>query len=931
MSDIRIDDDGFLVGDNDPANPSPDTQNTAENALLKAVQEGNRAIVSILRETQGLQRDTLKATQEAKKRTRTVRATPPIVPPSPAPRVNLVHPNRPPIVPVVPAPRVNLVHPNRPQPTPPIAPPVVDTARLNPDRANEAPNAPNSEPSQDANNNKNAAERSATSRITDSLKDLSNTLTVNANTDRIDPMVDAIKEAGSVITVGIDAGKKVLSVGNTLIAKPAMALGRGIKGLIKPKTDAINSPTAWYKRIWRTLVQGNRQDQTQHNQEQRRLDEIARGQGSGGGSDNSSLLMVLGLGLAGLLAAIKNIKIPSLDELKKKFKELGTDNESPIPISRIPKLPTPALPPTRFQSWMTKLGETKVGKALGTFAKKIPFITSALEAGAGGINAVNIDNDKNLTDTEKERAQSANAGKTVGAIGGGLGGATAGMAAGAAIGSAFPIIGTAIGTVVGGLVGSWLGTTGGRIVGEKVGGWVDDLANADIAGRMGNAWDAFLTPLTPMFAEIKNWTVSTWQKTQDAALGMWESVTIDAKATWSTITSSWDGLIANVSSGFESIATTATEFNDWFKKKTGIDIGKGLTGAKDAVVDTVSRNVVPVVVGMGESLAINAKANTEKLKENAASFGQGIKDAPLVQALGKLGEGLSGAAFALTQPTDKEKTSKSTQANYNKNSAIINDAAKRNGLTPQFMAGVAYTESSFKGGSTKANSSTATGLYQFVDDTWADQVARSNAPEAQPYKAQAQAYLADKNKGVPRSKRKETYKALLSARSNDQLNAVIGGQYLRQGLDALKKSGVSNPSMAEVYAYHHDGNAKRVIDARHGDKSALAQLEQWGTKLNTGAAYAKNTQAPTVTPKAIATPTANMATNSVPSMKAAPVNAVPVPNVQSIQSVQAKEQPTRLNSTPTPIKVSFAKPLVGQNVSDREIAHILTGGIGETV
>lgn len=88
-----------------------------------------------------------------------------------------------------------------------------------------------------------------------------------------------------------------------------MALGRGIKGLFKPKTDAINSPVAWYKRIWLTLRQGNRQDQTQHVQEQRRLDELVRGQGQRGSSD-SSFLMMLGLGIAALLAAIKNIKFP---------------------------------------------------------------------------------------------------------------------------------------------------------------------------------------------------------------------------------------------------------------------------------------------------------------------------------------------------------------------------------------------------------------------------------------------------------------------------------------------------------------------------------------------------------------------------------------------------------------------------------------------
>jgi hypothetical protein len=110
-------------------------------------------------------------------------------------------------------------------------------------------------------------------------------------------------------------------------------------------------------------------------------------------------------------------------------------------------------------------------------------------------------------------------------------------------------------------------------------------------------------------------------------------------------------------------------------------------------------------------------------------------------------------------------------------------------------------------------------------------------------------------------------------------------------------------------------------------KDYLVKVKQ--NAMNFGAVSAS--QVATVTPKAITTPTANMTTNSVPTMKAAPVNAVPVPNVQSVQSVQAKEQPTRHNTTPTPIKVSFAKPLVGQNVSDRGIAHILTGGIGETV
>ncbi len=356
MSDIRIDDDGFLVGDGEQQ------RTEAENVLMREIKADTTTIIGLMKGTQRLQRDALKAAQSAAKPkgNQSNNGNRGNV----SPRVNLVHPTR--------AngannqsQRVNLNHPNRPPINNTNGSQQRDTARPRVQQ-NQGGNAGSPTPQEGANGRNgtarvnrqrdangrfigdntqandestqrrgnrdsrgrftggdgSAADRSAVSRITDSLKDLNSNLTLNADTDRIDPMVDAIKEAGSVISTGVEAGKKVLSVGNTLIAKPAMALGRGIKGLIKPKTDTINSPVAWYKRIWRTLERGNRQDQTQHNQEQRRLDELVRGQGQGGGSGNSGLLMMLGLGLAGLLAAIKNIKIPSLEDIKNKIKEL---------------------------------------------------------------------------------------------------------------------------------------------------------------------------------------------------------------------------------------------------------------------------------------------------------------------------------------------------------------------------------------------------------------------------------------------------------------------------------------------------------------------------------------------------------------------------------------------------------------------------------
>ncbi|HQZ60190.1 MAG TPA: hypothetical protein PLQ39_10985, partial [Acinetobacter sp.] len=550
MSDIRIDDDGFLVGD------AEQERTEAENVLMREIKTDTTTIISLMKGTQRLQRDALKAAQGVAKNkgNQSNNNNNGNV----SPRVNLQHPNR--------AngannqsQRVNLQHPNRPpinngsngQQSDTARPRIQQnrggnagsptpqggengrngTARVNRQRdangrfigGDNADIGSESESAQRRGNRDSrgrfvggdgsAAERSTVSRITDSLKDLNSNLTLNADTDRIDPMVDAIKEASGIVAVGIDASKKVLSVGNTLIAKPAMALGRGIKGLFKPKTDTINSPVAWYKRIWRTLERGNRQDQTQHAQEQRRLDELVRGQGQRGSAD-SGLLMMLGLGLAGLLAAFKNIKIPSIDDIKEKLKALGTDNKSPVPVVKVPKVNSTIIQANPALKW---LSETKVGQTISKFLKRLPFISSAIEAGAGGINAINIANDANLTEEQKQRKQSENAGATAGAIGGGLGGA----AVGAMVGSVVPVVGT----IIGGIVGAWLGTTGGRIVGDKIGGWVDDLRKVDIAGRISNAWTGFITPFAPMFTEIKAYALGRF----DAVGKVWDSFVADTK------------------------------------------------------------------------------------------------------------------------------------------------------------------------------------------------------------------------------------------------------------------------------------------------------------------------------------------------------------------------------------------------------------------
>jgi hypothetical protein len=887
MSDIRIDDDGFLVGDGEQQ------RTEAENVLMREIKADTTTIVNLLKGTVKLQRETLKATQNNS---------------SPKPNGGNNGGNQ--------QPKVNLVHPNRAAPTPLPPTPLPPTARPNQQGAgsnNQSPNnsnsagqgAPNtarinrqrdangrfvgsgdnaeSTESNNAQGNgsgQNATERSLFSRFMDKLKNTLDKTTFNTNTDRIDPTIDAIKELGSIASVGIDAGKKALSVSNTLIAKPAMALGRGIKGLFKPKTDAINSPVAWYKRIWLTLRQGNRQDQTQHVQEQRRLDELVRGQGQRGSAD-SGFLMMLGLGIAALLAAIKNIKFPSLDDIKNKFKALGTDNQSPVPVVKVPKVSGGTI--IQANPALKWLSETKVGQTVSKFLKRLPLISSAIEAVAGGINAVNIANDANLTEEQKQRKQSENAGQTGGAIVGGLGGVTAGAALGTKLGlmTGNPII-AAVGGVVGGLVGGWLGTDAGRIVGNKIGGWVDDLRKADIVGKISQAWTSFIEKITPSFSGIKESIVDFLKPKAEKPIDI-----IENPPTMKMSPNKHEKPVPIVG-------------NVYADKNS--ELYKNYQLWKDA--DTDGNGIITV----------EEFKKSKYPKQNPALLKKFEPVKP--------------------KPTAKKATkpkAKSTQAYFDANKDYILDAAQRFSADPVFLTATAYAESRFKGGDSKNPESTATGMFQMVEDTWAWQIAKSKQPEALPYKADAIAYLKDREKGMPRIKRREKYKTLLTARNDNKLNSLMGAQLSIDAMQSLKKAGISNPSLAELYAYHHDGNPSRVVAARKGDINAQNQLAEWQATLDEGKTYAKGlsySQTPTTTPQQ---PIAKAETIAPPTLKSAPVNAVPIQNVNAVAQVQAKESPTRINNTPTPIKVSIQKPIVSQNVSDRGIAHIVTGGIGEAM
>lgn len=101
-------------------------------------------------------------------------------------------------------------------------------------------------------------------------------------------------------------------------------------------------------------------------------------------------------------------------------------------------------------------------------------------------------------------------GAGVGEIAGGIGGAAAGGLAGAAIGSVVPVVGTIIGGLVGAGIGGWLGSDAGTVLGAnlspKIDKWTDSLKSFNLPAKMQATWDRGTKPIFTRLAEAaKSW------------------------------------------------------------------------------------------------------------------------------------------------------------------------------------------------------------------------------------------------------------------------------------------------------------------------------------------------------------------------------------------------------------------------------------------
>ena len=161
----------------------------------------------------------------------------------------------------------------------------------------------------------------------------------------------------------------------------------------------------------------------------------------------------------------------------------------------------------------------------------------------------------------------------------------------------------------------------------------------------------------------------------------------------------------------------------------------------------------------------------------------------------------------------------------------IRRAADATGVDFSLLVETARRESALNPNA-RAGTSSATGLFQFIDSTWLDMVRRHGAQHGLGREAAALQNGAD---SVMR-------RDILALRANPELSARMAGELARENADALQARIGRAPSAGELYAAHvmGSGGAARLIEAAANGAQSAAALFPREAAANRGLFFARD-------------------------------------------------------------------------------------------
>lgn len=767
----------------------------------------------------------------------------------------------------------------------------------------------------------------------------------------IGSLSDAVLSSG----VGIEDADPTIKAFNE-VAQP-IARGWDLVGGISGGAGSKRQES-WLRRIFGELKVFRKEETTYSKASERRLKAIEEKPGDGGDSDGGGILKLLigflakipllGGALSGLVAMLSKI---GGGLLGKALGGLGAGAlaarkggaASVTPATAAGQRSGIADAASTLPSGGSKPASGAQGgglrRAATRFGKRIPVLGSLIALGMGAFEASETESNNSLSREQKNAEHS----KTAGGVVGGLSGA----AAGAAIGSVVPVVGTVIGGILGAVLGDWLGREGGRVVGENL---------SQISAAANSVWESIKEGANSLWDGLR----SGW----DSSMSKLSSFAESAKSGWESITglfrSAYEGLKSlpvigpviraaedAAAKAKEKLAEGGTKAVEGIKAGAGYlaentNIGRGVTAAAAA-----APRVAAAAKRAYDVTAASAGSALEVVMPN------GYRHKALFDGI-KGGDSLSKNGSYTDEEAARIRELKTSGANTSANvpggmSLEVQDKisaqAKKAGLDPVMMQKIAAMES---GGNANAVSSTgAIGVYQFTGKTASGVGIKNrfdvdqNIEGGMKLTKQNQAVLA--KSGLP-----VTAESLYMMH---QLGPAAAKEVI-QGAAAGKSKADMSPETQRAMNLNYGASSKTAADYIATNRKALddryASVTK-GSSATTEVAQANRPASPTggglaAAPASPVNPRAQSASVSPPPAATPPklsVAAAPsvVASVQ-VPSVPPASKPIQIPDAP-PAVVSMASSSqssqqvvrqvqereVGQDVADRRIAHIVTGGL----
>lgn len=161
--------------------------------------------------------------------------------------------------------------------------------------------------------------------------------------------------------------------------------------------------------------------------------------------------------------------------------------------------------------------------------------------------------------------------------------------------------------------------------------------------------------------------------------------------------------------------------------------------------------------------------------------------------------------------------------------AAIQRAADATGVNFSLLLETARRESALDP-TARAGTSSATGLFQFIDSTWLDMVRRHGAEHGLAAEAAALRGGCDA----------DTRRAILALRSDPEISARMAAELARENASLLQARLGRPPSAGELYAAHvmGSGGAVRLIEAAANGAPSAAAIFPREAAANRGLFYA---------------------------------------------------------------------------------------------